>query len=639
MPEVSIGSRLGRYEIEAVLGRGGMGEVYRALDTQLERQVALKILRQDRDATGEALARFIREAKLGARLSHGNAVQVYDSGIIDEVPFIAMEYLEGGSLAQRGFEPATSVDLKVRWLADAARGLSAAHALGILHRDMKPHNVMISRDGTAKVSDFGLGKRTETDAVMRATFKTQLGFVVGTPKFMAPEQIEGRTVDGRADQFAWGLTAYYILTRVHPRDNDPLLVLAPRLACDVAPNVPRYVAEVVNRALSFNAAARFPDMMDIARALTDASSRAAYASRLNFPAHFVAPSPVAPPQVIASRPVVPPPVIVVTRQDPVVIRTHPDRVVIEPADAASRPPALANAAEPRAGRWQFQHHLCACPVAPLLAAAIGADGRTAIAVSALGVAKLENGSWEIIHGLPRLDVENVTCAGAAHDGSYAFGGGRGTAFSIDHAMRVQRWHLDLSNADRVTLLGVSARDATHAYFAGVIGGEGVLVMGGSAPDARVIRCKKPLAAVQRAGESLYFCGPRGVAGRYHANGSFTFFDAVSGNLSAVTATNEFVFATGHGGWAVRYGADARATIERVETVSALTLLTREGGGAAIWAASTTGRFLRREGDAWRRKSPEFASGVRVLALWANAERLTAVCEDGAIVTAFPSHRT
>jgi eukaryotic-like serine/threonine-protein kinase len=149
----------------------------------------------------------------------------------------------------------------MRWLVDVAKGLGAAHARGLLHRDMKPANVIISKDGIAKVVDFGLAKKQLTTPEMRATFQTATGFVIGTPAYMAPEQLDAEeTIDARADQFAWALTAYALLLGKNLRKDDPLLFGPIPLLSDRVDGVSRRAAEIILRALSNDREMRFPSM-------------------------------------------------------------------------------------------------------------------------------------------------------------------------------------------------------------------------------------------------------------------------------------------------------------------------------------------------------------------------------------------
>lgn len=259
--ELLPGTAFGRYLIESELGRGGMGRVMLALDTVLHRKVALKILLPGLLSKGEVVARFFREARLAAQLTHPNAAHVYDLGEVDGSPFIAMEYVDGKPLTAYLGDAHVRPDRRMRWLVDVAKGLGAAHARGLLHRDMKPANVMVSKDGVAKVVDFGLAKKEVPSAEVRSTFQTAAGFVIGTPAYMAPEQLGAdENIDARADQFGWALTAYALMLGKNPRKDDPLLFGPIPLLSDRVPGVSRRAAEIVLRALSTDREMRFPSM-------------------------------------------------------------------------------------------------------------------------------------------------------------------------------------------------------------------------------------------------------------------------------------------------------------------------------------------------------------------------------------------
>jgi serine/threonine protein kinase len=267
--EIEPGVVLGRYTIDAELGRGGMGRVMLATDGVLHRKVALKILLPGLYEREEIVARFFREARLAAQLTHPNTVHVYDLGEANGVPFIAMEYVEGEPLTTYLGDASIPAERRMSWLVDVAKGLGAAHARGLLHRDMKPANVIVSKDGVAKVVDFGLAKRTLSirppplagASPPKATFQTAAGFVIGTPAYMAPEQLEGdSSVDARADQFGWALTAYALLLGKNLRKDDPLLFGPIPLLSDRVPGVSRRTAEIVLRALSNDREMRFATM-------------------------------------------------------------------------------------------------------------------------------------------------------------------------------------------------------------------------------------------------------------------------------------------------------------------------------------------------------------------------------------------
>ncbi|HEX8793979.1 MAG TPA: protein kinase [Polyangiaceae bacterium] len=220
-----VGDRFDRYEIEELLGEGGMAQVYRAHDPRLNRRVALKVLRVDSlnapDSASSASTLMMREARAAAALDHPNAVSVFDVGEADGEVFLAMELVVGKSLRAYVGDPAVPWDTKLRWMVDAARALGAAHERGLVHRDVKPENVMVRADGVVKVLDFGIAKRVKVDIASGATLddprsQSFLGGLVGTPWYLSPEQLRNEPVDGRADQFAWGVMTYELLTGVLP---------------------------------------------------------------------------------------------------------------------------------------------------------------------------------------------------------------------------------------------------------------------------------------------------------------------------------------------------------------------------------------------------------------------------------------
>jgi serine/threonine protein kinase len=265
---VAAGSLLGRFRIERRLGAGGMGEVYRATDTKLGRPVALKILPpQYIDEPGRR-ERFEREARAASALNHPNIVTVYDAGVEDNVPWIAMEFVEGQTLREivhHGAVPASKSLFLAIPLADA---LAKAHEIGVVHRDLKPENIMVTAEGSPKILDFGIARfRTDTDVTQSITgFQ---GSVTGTLGYMAPEQLLGKSTDHRVDQFAFGTVLYEMATGANPFSRDTatqtiaaILEIQPRL--DVQPEP---YSAVVNRCLNKEPSQRYASTREIAAQL------------------------------------------------------------------------------------------------------------------------------------------------------------------------------------------------------------------------------------------------------------------------------------------------------------------------------------------------------------------------------------
>ena len=225
---LAAGSRLGAYEIVAPLGAGGMGQVYRARDTKLGRAVAIKVLHERFASDRDALARFEREARAVAALSHPNILGIYDFGTEDRTAFAVMELLEGETLRQKLSVslPGSGADLPrghglplrkaTEYARQIAQGLAAAHEKGIVHRDLKPENVFVTADGQVKVLDFGLAKQQQagsedgTESPTRSRL-TEPGTVMGTVGYMSPEQVRGRPTDHRSDIFSFGAVLYEML--------------------------------------------------------------------------------------------------------------------------------------------------------------------------------------------------------------------------------------------------------------------------------------------------------------------------------------------------------------------------------------------------------------------------------------------
>src|SRR5262249_9347053 len=213
--------RIGPYKLGAKLGAGGMGEVYLARDTRLGRKVAIKLLLAEFTTDAERLRRFEQEARAASALNHPNIITIHEIGETDSTHYIVTEYVEGETLRQR-LKNAPQIGLNqsetIGLAAQIAAALATAHGAGIIHRDIKPENVMVRRDGIVKVLDFGLAKLTEpsppavnTQAATIARNRTDTGVVMGTPRYMAPEQARGEKVDARADIFSFGVALYEML--------------------------------------------------------------------------------------------------------------------------------------------------------------------------------------------------------------------------------------------------------------------------------------------------------------------------------------------------------------------------------------------------------------------------------------------
>jgi hypothetical protein len=265
--------RIGRYEIIGEVGKGAMGVVHRARDPVLDRVVALKTMFTGPEVQTEAKERFLREARSVARLQHPNIITVYELGEVEGNLFIAMEYLDGGSLAdalQRGGLP--TLDHRLAVVLQLCRGLAYAHSRGVVHRDVKPSNVFVLPDGTVKLLDFGIAW------LEGGTFATRTGIILGTPSYMAPEQFSGGTVDHRVDMWAAGVILYELLSGFRPFDGDTVPALIYKIVHTPVPaldheklRVPRALIEVLERALAKDPQERYPDLESMGMALHEAS--------------------------------------------------------------------------------------------------------------------------------------------------------------------------------------------------------------------------------------------------------------------------------------------------------------------------------------------------------------------------------
>jgi eukaryotic-like serine/threonine-protein kinase len=273
---VPAGTRVGRYEIVSLLRRGGMGEVYTAEDSSLGRRVALKILPKDRTRDPDRVARFVREARASSTLNHPSIVAVHEAGADGDVHFLAMELIDGEPLSE-WMRRRRSLAQRVELLAQVAEGLAKAHDAGIVHRDLKPDNVMVTRDGRAKIVDFGVAKLTERAERRGLTGVTTPTARVGTTAYMSPEQIEGKPVDHRADVFAFGVVLYELLTGTSPFASAQyadtihnVVHLEPPLD-----RIPRDLRRVVRRCLQKEPELRYDSLRDAALDLREAATEVA----------------------------------------------------------------------------------------------------------------------------------------------------------------------------------------------------------------------------------------------------------------------------------------------------------------------------------------------------------------------------
>lgn len=270
-----IGQSLGRYHILERLGEGGMATVYRAYDTRLETDVAVKVIRTDvlpQNTIERALKRFELEAKALARLTHPNIVKVTDYGEYEGKPYLVMPYLPGGTLKQMLVKPVPWQDA-AHLLTPVARALAYAHRQGMIHRDVKPSNILITEDGEPMLTDFGIAKIIDEESTLDLTGTSA---AVGTPEYMAPEQVIAKTVDQRADIYALGVVLYEMITGRRPFQADtPMAVLFkhaseplpnPRL---FVPNLPGNVEKILIKALAKKPEDRYQDMAEFVSAMAN----------------------------------------------------------------------------------------------------------------------------------------------------------------------------------------------------------------------------------------------------------------------------------------------------------------------------------------------------------------------------------
>ena len=277
---LTLGSKLGSYEVQSLLGAGGMGEVYRARDTRLGREVAIKVLPADRMADESRRRRFVQEARAASALDHPNIVTIHEIESVEGFDFIVMEYVSGNGLDALIPRQGMRLGDVLRTAIPMADALARAHARGIVHRDLKPANVMVSGEGVVKVLDFGLAKLVSSEepsddreTVTKDTAATPLsrpGTVAGTAAYMSPEQATAGKVDSRSDVFAFGAVLYEMVTGQRAfAGNSTAETLAavvrdkPKVPSEIAPSVPRDLEKVILRCLCKEPDRRFQHMLDV----------------------------------------------------------------------------------------------------------------------------------------------------------------------------------------------------------------------------------------------------------------------------------------------------------------------------------------------------------------------------------------
>ena len=256
-----IGRTLSHYEVLEKIGSGGMGEVFRARDTRLGRDVAIKVLSADVVADANRRRRFEQEARAASALNHPNIVHIYEIGEHEGTPFIAMEYIEGVTLRELISSGALAPKKMLELAAQIAQGLAKAHAADIVHRDLKPENMMLTTDGHVKILDFGLAKllspvQSDPDGPTFTKHGTDPGTVMGTASYMSPEQALGKSLDARTDVFSFGVVLYEMATGAAPFRGetpaslfDEILHKAPRLPPQASQPLPTGVDPIIQKAL------------------------------------------------------------------------------------------------------------------------------------------------------------------------------------------------------------------------------------------------------------------------------------------------------------------------------------------------------------------------------------------------------
>jgi serine/threonine-protein kinase len=293
---IQLGDVLGDYKVIGVLGRGGMGKVYRVRSLLTDRDEAMKVLLPDFDENTELADRFLREMKVHARLQHPNIASLRTALRIGERLFMLMELVEGASLAEKLREGPLSVPASVDCMTQVLSALAYAHDAGVIHRDIKPANILIADDGVVKLTDFGIARASDT------TRLTNTGSAVGTLAYMSPEQVRADPVDARADLYSLGLTLYEMVTgrraiqgdTAHSLMNAQLTVM-PEAPAAVNSSVPRWISAAIMRALAKEPDQRFQSAEAFKAALTDDQTRVVVAELRAYRPSVTPPSTPPPP--------------------------------------------------------------------------------------------------------------------------------------------------------------------------------------------------------------------------------------------------------------------------------------------------------------------------------------------------------
>jgi serine/threonine protein kinase len=272
--ELALGSKLGKYVVGDLLGKGGMGAVYRGFDPLVERDVALKVMPTLLATNPSALKRFLVEARAIGRVMHPNTVALYEIGQIGDSYFLAMEFAPGGSLAGKvKSEGRIPWPRATRYATELCHGLTAAHAVGLIHRDVKPENLLLTADDHVKITDFGLAKVIDS---VEALSLTNPGDLLGTPHYMSPEQFSGGALDARTDLYSAGATYYQLLTGRQPFVDSTTILQMMYAHCNasvpdpraVQPELPAACFEILKRAMAKAAGDRYRTAAEMAAALS-----------------------------------------------------------------------------------------------------------------------------------------------------------------------------------------------------------------------------------------------------------------------------------------------------------------------------------------------------------------------------------